>query len=152
MTKRVPNAQVKNVVLPAIVGLLIAAAAAVISSEFDWKWVIAAAVGGTFVLGLTAVVTWLRATWLRSKGFEPVALGEGDHPGVRSLPTPLRSVRVMAALNVVTFALTSGIAGVLLEDLWIAAYGAAVGVWAAMVLLASWALRRQTLEDKGFLW
>jgi len=58
----------------------------------------------------------------------------------------------MAALNVVTFALTSGIAGVLLEDLWIAAYGAAVGVWAAMVLLASWALRRQTLEDKGFLW
>jgi hypothetical protein len=150
--KRVPVPRVKDVWVWVIVAIAIGGVASLVSGDFGWTSVIASVVTFAFMIGYVALLSWLAASWVRSRGHEPVPLGSEESPGAESLPTPLRSVRLLAAANLLVFSASFGIVGLLLEEIWVAAFGAVFGVWAAIVLLASWALRKDDFRRKGFRW
>ena len=152
MKRRVPNAGVKDILLPVGILIVIVVVLNVVFGEFGWRSVVALIATVAFLVGFVAIVSWIRASWLRSRGFEPVPLREAKPLTVWAFPKPFRSVRLIAASNAVIFTLTFAFAGLLVGEAWIAAFGAGFGVWAAVVWMASWVVSRHRLLDRGFRW
>jgi hypothetical protein len=150
----VPTVGIRDIVLPLFAALVVGAAAAMVSGDFGWPWVVASIVVAGFLIAFIGLASWWRRSSLKSRGFEPIPLSEEDQPPPLSqfLPFPFKSVRLTVALLGILWLAVLGTVGLVLENFWLVAVGVFLAFWTAVAWLSMWAFRRKHLRKMGMRW